>query len=284
MKIKINIEQSNDGKWSASTKLFNYDISCHEHTREKAISQAQSETFDLLKSQFQESDSHLSNISFNVVNLSSRKPISRLINYFKNKFDRLRHWSIKTMFFYSLTEVLMNTILTNLIILSGFLLLIILLLTFQLLSDRQAIIAAIIPAIALISVNVAQIMIGIFTNKFSKKQEITKKIEPYYEDFINKLSQRKSNKITQQDFIEFIDNFNKAIVNWGSPNVIYQWRKFRKEVCIIVEKSELSHKERWHLRNFLLKIRKEIGHNDNTSVVRYLYECIDDLWNKNNQT
>lgn len=285
MRIIINLQQSNDGSWLALSKVFNYDISCREHTREKAISQAQSETFDLLRSQLQESDHHLKNISFNVVNLTAINWLSRFINYVKNKFYRLRQWSRKTMFLYSLTEILMDTALRYALILCGFLLLVLLLFTFHLLSNQQAIIAAIIPALALISVHVAQITMGYLTNKFSKKQEIAKKIEPYYEDFINKISQRKSNEITQQDFIVFINNFNEAIINWGSLNVIYQWRNFRKQICTIVEKPEISDKERRHLRNFLLKIRKEIGHdNNNTIVVRYLYECIDDLWNNDNQT
>jgi hypothetical protein len=134
--------------------------------------------------------------------------------------------------------------------------------------------SAIIAASATMVVAVLTVVIGKY---FERKKEIEnqqreKKIE-VYEKFMEKwfdklLESSKSkdknkNVLEDEAFIQFLSEFTRKLILWGSDGVVKKYSSFRKESLMPSQESS-PFASLYNFEQILFEIRKDIGHSNQT--------------------
>lgn len=132
---------------------------------------------------------------------------------------------------------------------------------------NDGIIAAIVTATTTFLVTLISIILGKnYERKLLIEKEMRDKKIPVYNEFIEFIfkilnSSKKNEQLSENEMTDFIVNFTKEILIWGSDEVIFQWSKYRKLAMESVTNGS-NIDSMFELEKLLIAIRKDTGHKN----------------------
>ncbi|MCG3088366.1 hypothetical protein [Sporosarcina cyprini] len=130
---------------------------------------------------------------------------------------------------------------------------------------NDGIVAAIVTATATFLVTLLSIILGkSYERKLLIEKEMRDKKIPVYNEFIEFIfkilnSSKTNNQLSEKEMTDFVINFTKEILIWGSDDVIFQWSKYRKSALEnAMNGSNID--SMFELEKLLIAIRKDTGH------------------------
>ena len=114
-----------------------------------------------------------------------------------------------------------------------------------------------------------QSWLTLYKSKIERQQDGVNRMSSYYEEIVKVLNE--PGDYALKDVLKFIKKFDCKVMNYGSNNIVYQWKRLKERIPITqINPSKAESRDLHAFRNFIWAIRKEMGYTNSPEIRYYI--------------